>query len=111
METQMFNPKKYAYYKDSKKKVFCKISFAATGILFIDYYLPQYGFSVIWEKKDPYIRLHHMKEIKDGKRKKTIVTFKVHPSYIIGHSFNDITYNTVVTAIDDVLNKYIKINV
>lgn len=103
--------KKYAYNTNTGEKIFCKIESVPTGVLYVDYYLPQYGFSVIWEKKDPLIRLHKVREIKDGNRVKTIVTFMVHPTYWMGASFSEFTYHTTDEAINEIFTKYINIHV
>ena len=103
--------KKYAYNTNTGEKIFCKIESVPTGVLYVDYYLPQYGFSVIWEKKDPLIRLHKVREIKDGNRVKTIVTFAVHPTYFMGASFEHCSYGTTQDAIDEIFTNYIKTHV
>lgn len=107
----MLHKKKYAINNITGEQLFCKVTVKHTGVLFVDYYLPQYGFSIIWEKKDPYIRLHELREIHDGNRIKTIVTFKVHPTYWNGTSFCDFTWKTMDSAINDVFTKYIKTHV
>ena len=102
--------KKYAYNTTTGEKLFCKIETACTGVLFVSYYLPQYGFSVICVE-DALIQMHKIREIRDGNRVKTIVTFAVHPTYFMGESFEHRSYGTTQDAIDEIFTNYINTHV
>ena len=102
--------KKYAYNTNTGEKLFCKTETAPTGVLFVSYYLPQYGFSVIWVD-EALVKIHKVREIKDGNRIKTIVTYAVHPTYFMGASFEHCSYGTTQDAIDEIFTNYINTHV
>ena len=102
--------KKYAFNTNTGEKLFCKVDSTPAGVLVVDYYLPQYGFSVTWER-DSLIRIIGLRGIKDGNRSKTIVSFKVHPTYFVGDSFSAPIYRSTQDAIDEIFTKYIKTSI
>ena len=104
--------KKMVLHTKNYGKQFCKYIMVENGMVVVDFYLPKYNISVIWEKND-IVRICDVRDTVDGK--KTIVRFQVHPAYWYGTGFFDKKFrtvpacNTVPSALTDIFNKYIKI--
>lgn len=98
--------KRVCINRTTGKKGFCKVSTCPTGVVSVQYFMPRYGFSVIWAK-EPLIRINEVRDTKDGR--KCIVQFLVHPTFFMGKDFKNPTYNTIQEAIDEIYTNYLKI--
>lgn len=98
--------KKYAYNLVTGEKLFCKTEMLPSGILAVDYYLPKYGFSVIWHH-GKYVTIRDCNDTMDGR--KCRVTFCIHPAFWLGDGFNaSREFFSQQEAIDYVFTTYIK---
>jgi hypothetical protein len=98
--------KNYAY-NDRGQKCFCKYETAPTGVLYVSYFLKKYQFSLYWPSGNPLVRVSDVVDTRDGR--KTIVTFRIHPILWMGSSFEDYTFKTVNSAINEVFTNHINI--
>lgn len=100
--------KKYAFNHTTGEKCFCKVEIGETGIMFVKYYLPKSGFSILW-LHTPQVRIHGVRDTNDGR--KTTVTYMVHPSVWEGKDFEHPTYWSFQDVIDALLEKAVKLHV
>lgn len=101
--------RKYYAFNNKGEKLFCKVFNVDSKVLYVDFYLPQSGFSIIYDRKGDFIRFTSIKEIADGRRFKSIVSYKVHPSYLMSFSFNTPKFKSVQEVINDIFEEYINI--
>ena len=101
--------KYYAYNAKTGDKVFCKYEMLNTGILRVDYFLPKYGYSVIWDRMNDNCRIAGNRYSVDGR--KSIVTYHIHPSYWMGKNFKHSSYLTIFNAMDLCLQKNINLHI
>lgn len=100
--------KKYiARNRKTDDMVFCKYEICKTGVLRVEYYLPKFNYSVIWDKHHPYTRIAGNRYSADGR--KSIVTYFIHPAYYAGESFSSDMYDNVFDAMDRCLTANIKL--
>lgn len=102
----MFNAKRFCWNRITGQKGFCKVTIWPTGVVEVKYFMPRYGFSVIWAK-EPLVKINNVWNSKDDK--KSIVQFLIHPTFFMGKDFNNPTYNTMQEAIDNIYTNYLKI--
>lgn len=88
-------------------KVFCKYEMLNTGILRVEYFLPKYGYSVIWDRQHPFTRIAGNRYSADDR--KSIVTYLIHPTYYAGESFSSFAYSDIYTAMNKCLEHNIKL--
>jgi len=102
--------KKYiARNAETGDKVFCKYELTKTGLLMVEYYLPKYGYSVIWDRKNNYCRIAGNRYSVDGR--KSIVTYHIHPSYWSGVDFKHTYYFTIFDAMNMCFKENINLHI
>jgi len=102
--------KKYiARNAETGDKVFCKYEMLNTGILRVEYFLPKYGYSVIWDRKNNYCRIAGNRYSIDGR--KSIVTYHIHPSYWSGVDFKHTYYFTIFDAMNMCFKENINLHI
>ena len=94
-------------YNDRGQKCFCKYETAPDGVLYVSYFVKKYQFSIFWPLNNPLIRVRDVVDTKDGR--KTVITFRVHPALWMGNSFEDNTFKTVNSAVNEVFTNHINI--
>ena len=73
----------------------------------MSYFLKKYQFSLYWPSGNPLVRVSDVVDTRDGR--KTIVTFRIHPTLWMGSSFEDYTFKTVNSAINEVFTNHVNI--
>ena len=103
--------KKYiARNAETGDKVFCKYEMLNTGILRVEYFLPKYGYSVIWDRKNNFCRITGNRYSADGR--KSIVTYLIHPNYWSGFGFQGMHYtSSIFYAMDECLKNNINLHI
>lgn len=94
--------KKLIVYNDHLQKLFCRYEITECGFLYVHFYLPENGFSVIW-LKDKYVRINGVQTLKDGRdRKYSRVDYLIHPSYWLGENFDSPVWDSPTKVIERV---------